>query len=260
MAPATTTVHEAPDLEGVDLRERRRDSRIGTKATAAIDLDRPRLVVRASRSPELEGAVPRVRQLSCCWAVEWDHLLTTRKVVCRVHALIVAGIALHPNLQELAHAGIATFPAVELAVAVGVAGDWAVGSANDVIEWDDALRSTPVAVFEQVDEIEALAGTEPTEVDDDVPTFRDRLFRQYADLRAQRAIEGDSVLHDVAIVGDPVERHGASAAIDEGELEVAGDAAIEDAQAVLAGADVEIGVILLDLGGSDDLAFITGQP
>ena len=131
-----------------------------------------------------------------------------------------------------------------MAIAVGISDHWAIHAADDFRELDLALRPTAVLVFEEVDEVETLASAEPAEVDDDVEAFGDALLGQRACLSAQRAITGDRVLHDVAVVGNDMERHGAASAVDKGELEVARDAAIEDAEAVLAGADVEERAVL----------------
>ena len=213
-------------------------------AGATVDLDGPRLRVGAAAAAELELTTGRVREFRCGRAVQRDHLLAAGDVVRRVHAEVLARVFVDTQLEELADAGVATFVDIHLAVAVDIAGNRAVEAANDITERDHAVRRLAVRVLEQVDEVKALTRTEPAEVDDDVEALRDRLLRQDAALRAERAVASNGVLHDVAVVGNDVERDCRAAAVDERELHVAGDRAVQQAEAILAGADVEERLVL----------------
>ena len=62
-------------------------------------------------------------------------------------------------------------------------------------------------VFQNVHEIEGVAILEITEVDDDVVTLGDSLGGKNSSIGSEGAIEGDSVLHDVAVIANHMERN-----------------------------------------------------
>ena len=93
-------------------------------------------------------------------------------------------------------------------------------------------------MLQQVDEIEAVPLLEAAEIHDDVVALRDRVGGHLA------VLEVDRVLHDVAVVGDHVEGDRLSRLIDQGDLDVARDAAVQQAEAVAARAHLDEGLEL----------------
>ena len=85
---------------------------------------------------------------------------------------------------------------------------------------------------------------ELAEVDDDVITLGNRLHRQDTALRAERAIESHSVLQNVAVVRDQVERHRRAVGLHQTELEVTRHATVQETEAVLARTDFHVGLVL----------------
>ena len=84
---------------------------------------------------------------------------------------------MHTELEKLAHHGIAVDPAVGLAILVFEF--CLVGLAQNGAQVDNALYDLAVLVLEDVDEVQLVAGLQLVggEIDDDVVTLRNRLYR-----------------------------------------------------------------------------------
>ena len=70
-------------------------------------------------------------------------------------------------------------------------------------------------MLQHVDHVDLVARLELAEIDDDVVALGDTQCGQFP------IFEVDGVLHDVAVVGDHVERYGITQFIHQRELEVA---------------------------------------
>ncbi|MCY1294729.1 hypothetical protein D9M70_440410 [compost metagenome] len=189
-------------------------------------------------------------------------------VVGGVHAHVLAGIRLYQQLQELAHHRVAGVPfqpfAAQLEHRLVPAGQ-DIGQARR-----QTLRPLAVVVLHQVDEIQLVAGADPVfrEVDDDVVTLGDAhggqdgvvVLQVAVSVQVHAAVERYGVFHEVAVVGDQVERHagigqagtcragefatGADDFTHQRDLEVARHRAVENAEAIAARPHVQAWLVL----------------
>ena len=243
VVPAATA-DELPDLEFAELRGNRHEVVVGEQAVATVGLDGPRVDVRAPRAAEHELVVLRRSELGIRRTGERDHLLPAFRVQRGIHGEVGAAVGVHAELHDLADARVATGPAVRNTVEVVVDGLGRVAAVHHRGQRDRLVGLLAGGVLEQVDHVDALARLELGEVDHDVPALGDRLHRQHATIRALGAVEGHRVLHDVAVVGDEVEHDRLAVLAHQPKLVVARDAAVEDAEAVAAGAHVHVRRVL----------------
>ena len=166
---------------------------------------------------------------------------------------------MHAELEAAADDRVTALVAVGLAVAIGVRRHALVALAQDRAQADGVLRTPAALVLEHVDQVQLVARGVLAEVDDDVEALGDGLDGQLARGEPAGAVHGDRVLHDVAVVGDQVERDsvvgdpgargaghlaaGALHLVHERELEVARHRAVQHPEAVAPRADVEVGVV-----------------
>ena len=185
----------------------------------------------------------------------------------RVHAHVLAAVRLHDQLQELADQRVAVLPQRALA---GLFDHCLVLLRQHVGQRDGTFRALAGEVFLQVDEVQLVAHLDTVlgEVDDDVVALGNTLQRQdtvvvlqvAVTVEVHVAVEWHGVLHDVAVVGDHVERHPRIGHVGAGwplefaagpgdfthdcEFEVAGYRAIEQTEAITARAHLELGLVL----------------
>ena len=221
VAPASAVALDAPDFPRAHLRGSGNALDVGGEAIAAIGLDRPRRFVRAATAAELERPPLGLGKVSCGNLRQRDHLLLALDIVSRVHAQVLARVGLDAELHEFADGGVALVLAGE-----------------NFVERDLFLGAGAVAVLQRVHEVELRPHGILAEVDDDVEALSNRLRWQVFRLGVR---EGNGMLHDVAVVGDHVERHAHALVRHDRDLEVARDRAIEQAQAILARPHVHIG-------------------
>jgi len=258
---------------------RRRDApRVHAVAETAVGLDGPGASIGAVGAPKDELAVAGRLELgliggSSAVDGQRDHLQAFglarlgRFVGARVHADVLAAVGLHDQLHDLAHHRVTVFP---LRAATGLLDHGLVLLGQHVGQRDGLFRTLAGFMLHDVDDVQLVAGLDPVlgEVDDDVVALGDALQRQdgvvvvglAVAVEVHGAVERHGVFHDVAVVGDHVERHpgvrhvGAGRALElatvagdfthHGELEVARHRTVEDTEAVAAGADLELGLVL----------------
>ncbi|MNZ51011.1 hypothetical protein D3C78_688120 [compost metagenome] len=259
-------------------------SRVHRERQVAIGLDRPRLLVGAIGAAEGKGAVASLGEQSLVgWIVavqgQRDHHGALRPgrfavdrrfgrlEVRRIHRQVLATVGLHAQLQEHADAWVALVP-LGLVRLVGVLDHRLVLAGQHVGQGNRLFGALPGVVFLEVDEVDAVARLNAVlrKVDDDVVALGDALHRQDREVVLQiavavevhAAVERHGMLHDVAVVGDHVERHAlvgdlagrplqlTAAALDfthHCQLDVARYRTVEDAEAIAACAHVEIRLV-----------------
>lgn len=124
---------------------------------ATISLDSPRLVVSATTTTKLKGAVCCTGKFCCGRFPQWDQLLAPLDEVRRIHAEVGATVGIDAELEHLADARVAVNPLVCNAVAIVVNFGRAVDAGGDIAERDGALRLFAVLVLNHIDEIEFVA-------------------------------------------------------------------------------------------------------
>ncbi|MNI14241.1 hypothetical protein D3C73_674940 [compost metagenome] len=281
VTPAVAAVPDFPHFQGAVAGEPGRGRTVGQlrggadpawvhgEAWTAVGLDGPGLFVGAVGAAKDELAMPRQFQFGLHRRVvavqgQRDHGLAGRFSrfggfeVGGVHAHVLAGIRLDHHLHELAHRRVASVPfqpfAAQLEHCLVLAGQ-DIGQAQCYSLWTLA-----VVVLHQVDEIQLVAGLDPVfrKVDDDVVTLGDALGGQDSvvvlhiavGVQVHAAVERHGVFHEVAVVGDHVERHagvrqagtgrageftaGAGDFTHQRDPEIARHRSIEDAEAIAA--------------------------
>ncbi len=256
------------------LRRRAQPARVGRVGTAAVGLDRPRRRVGTGRTAERECAVTGIRERRHLFRVvpvehQRNHLHATRLVFFGVHAGVHVGRVLtHDKFEELADNGIAVDPARGLAVFK--LEFRLVGLPEHGTEIDDALDDLAFLVFKNVYEVQLVARLQAMggEIDNDVIALRDRLNGQNAlvligiavVIEVVEPVEWNRMLHDVAVVRDQVERNAvpgyalgppppdltfpvALYLLNQRQLKIASNGAVQDSKPVLPLPDVEVGLV-----------------
>ncbi|MCY1266783.1 hypothetical protein D9M71_202480 [compost metagenome] len=290
VAPAVAAVLQLPHFQGAvaaeacigslagQLHRRRNAPRVHAVTESAIGLDGPGRGVGTVGTAEEELAVTRFAQFGLVGGRvtidrQRNHLQSRRLarfgrlVGDRVHAQVLAAVRVDHQLQELADHRVAVVPLGSLA---GLLDHRLVFLGQHVSQRDGFLRPLAGLVLHQVHEIQLVADADPVfgEVDDDVVALGDGLHRQDAfvfllvavAIEVHAAVERHGMFHDVAVVGDHVERHplirhvGARrtselAAIagnftHHGDFEIARYRAVQQAETVAARADLECGLVL----------------
>ncbi|MNP31137.1 hypothetical protein D3C76_1242450 [compost metagenome] len=132
----------------------------------------------------------------------------------RIHADILAGVRLDVQLHEHAHARVTVDPLWPVA---GLPDNGQVLPGEYIRQWNVTFGTLAVFMLLDVDEENLVARLDAVfrEVDDDVIAFGNALYRQNGivvlsvavAIEVQAAIERHRVLHDIAVVGNHVERH-----------------------------------------------------
>ncbi|MNC32245.1 hypothetical protein D3C75_805900 [compost metagenome] len=287
MAPAIAAVLDLPHFQGADagvtairgpggqLWRGTESARVHVVTQAAIGLDGPRHLVCAVRASEDEGPVSGLGQACQIGRVipvqlERDHDFAFglarfgRLIGRRVHGQVLAAVGLDVELQDLAHRRVTPVPLRALA---GLFDHRQVLLRQHVSQGDVLFRTFTGVVRLEIDEEQFVARFDSV-FGEVVETLGDPLGRQNrvvvlavaVGIQVHAAVKRHRVLHDVAVVGDHVERHprirqvGAGRAFElatgtgnfphHGELEVARHRAVEETETVTARTHLEPGFVL----------------
>ena len=130
--------------------------------------------------------------------------------------MIDAVVCLDAELQKLANTRVTTD-----VTSGGYCG--LVCSREDVFQWDIPFRFSTSGMLQHVNEVKFIPRLELGEIDDDVVTLGDCMSGQNPIFCSGAAVKVNRVFHDVAVVGDHVERDSGPVLIHQGDLDVTGD-------------------------------------
>ena len=216
---------------------------VGHQCITLVDLDRPRFLIRATTA-EHKAVALGVTDFILRGHRQRDHLALARHEFEGVHREIRVGVFTNTELHELAYTRITVDPAIGNAVTIVVLALGHVLAREDLVQRNHAVGQLAVVVFQHIDEVQPLARLERAEVDHDVIALRDGLHRQHTTLRTEGAVKRSDVLHDATVVRDHVHRNGRAIGLDQSQLQVTRNAAVQDAEAVAPRTHVEVGLHL----------------
>ena len=216
--PAAAAVNVGPVLDLAGLRvDHRHAVGVHRVGSLAVDGDGP------GEAEHHFGAIgralsrARIARVAVTFSAEFDdaraHRCDDRDLLCKGwwhHALVITTTAVRGGEGAARHV-YAWHRANNPELQHGTKDRVAFVTAQGVRQRHPTIGLVAARLFQDVDEVELVADSEPREVDDDVVALGDALFVEFS--------QGDRMHHEVAVVGDKLEWHDTAGGTGNDELE-----------------------------------------